>query len=100
MLILFKNNTEVVIRLILFTIFIFIFSIMYATLCDAEKDFYYGIYPKPQNTLMNNHIDYLYFSTQIQSTLGFGDMAPKTNKTRILVIFQILTSFIIFNIKI
>ena len=77
-----KNN-KLVIRLLVFCISIVIFSFIYYRFCNHEKDFYYGVFPKPKNTVLNNHIDYLYFSIQVQSTLGFGDMAPKTNKARI-----------------
>ncbi len=100
MLFLFLSQEKTYKRLILFIISIVIFSYLYSVMCDAEKDFYYGIYPKPKDSVLDNYIDYLYFSAQIQSTLGFGDMAPKTNKTRILVILQLLFSFIIFNINI
>ena len=93
------KNDILLIRLLLFCISIVIFSFIYYRYCDHEKDFYYGIYPKPKHNVLNDHIDYLYFSAQIQSTLGFGDMAPKTNKARMIVVSQLLASFIIFNLE-
>ena len=93
------KNDILLIRLLLFCISIVIFSFIYYRYCDHEKDFYYGIYPKPKRNVLNDHTDYLYFSAQIQSTLGFGDMAPKTNKARMIVVSQLLASFIIFNLE-
>ena len=99
MLLFVKKNDILIVRLLLFCISIVLFSFIYYRFCDHEKDFYYGIFPRPTNTVLNNHIDYLYFSAQIQSTLGFGDMAPKTNKARMMVVSQLLVSFIIFNLE-
>ena len=40
----------------------------------------------------------LFFSTITQSTVGFGDISPKTPKAKILVVAQILTSFILLSL--
>ena len=53
-----------------------------------------GSFKKHLMDLFNN----FYFSFVIQSTVGFGDIVPKTTKARIAVIIQIFISFLIVSI--
>ena len=65
------------------------------------EDFYLSYKPPEDKSQhgIEHYLDYLYFSTQIQGTLGFGDIAPKTEKFRFLVMIQSFISFIIINIE-
>jgi len=47
------------------------------------------------NKIAKTPLDYLYFSVVVQFTVGFGDISPKTLKSRILVITHIITSFML-----
>lgn len=40
-------------------------------------------------------IDYLYFSTVSQSSVGYGDISPKSSLARLIVSLQIITGLII-----
>jgi hypothetical protein len=42
-----------------------------------------------------NYIDFLYFSTVTQTTVGYGDILPNNRTIRVLVCFQILFGYIL-----
>ena len=75
-------NPKIIIRLTLFILSILIFSLIYYFTCNPTKDFYYNIHITPNSKVIDSYLDYVYLSAQIQCTLGFGDISPKTKKTR------------------
>mgnify|MGYP000023437970 CR=1 FL=1 len=50
----------------------------------------------PKASAVNSYFDRLYFSCISQSLLGYGDIFPISNRTRIIVIFQSVISIGIF----
>ncbi len=46
------------------------------------------------NNIEDNYIDYLYFSFITSSSIGYGDITPKTNLAKILVMLHASTTFI------
>lgn len=45
----------------------------------------------------NTYVDYIYFGTITVATIGYGDMYPKTQKTKIFItIYLLLVYYIIF----
>jgi hypothetical protein len=84
-------------KLILFVISIILFAFIYYYYCDYD-DFYSSIKLKGDDCglqPMNNWYDAISFSTIVQSTVGYGDISPKKNSAKIIVIIQVMISFII-----
>jgi hypothetical protein len=84
-------------KLAMFITSIILFASIYHFGC-SEDEFYSSI--KLINNPcglqpMKNWYDAIYFSTIVQSTLGYGDISPKKNKAKIIVICQVMISFII-----
>jgi hypothetical protein len=83
----------------IFTIII-IFTLIY-TICGNKSTDWYGIDSKEDIGLFNKFFNRFYFTTTTMSTAGFGDISPKTQFLRSIVIIQffiILTKlFLIFN---
>ena len=85
----------------------FIYSLIYYIFCDS-KDFFYrtkNVLPTQNDTkdLIDDHISYwdiLYFSIISQSTIGYGDIVPNSNKTKIIVIMQVFTNLTIIELSI
>lgn len=74
-----------------------LFSVMYHYSCN-RNDFYSSIKLKDDSCgvqPMQNWYDSIYFSTIVQSTVGYGDISPKTSVAKLLVISQVMSSFII-----
>ena len=84
-------------KLAMFVTSIIFFATIYHYGCD-DNDFYSSI--KLKNSpcglqTLKNWYDAMYFSTIVQSTLGYGDISPKKNTAKLLVICQVMISFII-----
>ena len=71
------------------------FSFIYKYFGNLDKDFYHDT---KFNIIKDRYIDYVFFSAQVQAAIGFGDMIPKSDKMRIIVLIQILITFIIYNL--
>jgi hypothetical protein len=78
-------------RLLYFIISTLFYPFIYYFFCNYD-DFYFR-HPPSNNQLP--FLDLIYFSVITQSTIGFGDITPKSNKGKCIVILQVLTSFII-----
>tara|TARA_Y100001934_G_C11785469_1_gene510205 strand:+ start:118 stop:429 length:312 start_codon:yes stop_codon:yes gene_type:complete len=84
-------------KLLMFLSSILVFAIIYHKVCDAS-DFFSNIKEKERHTglePMQKFFDAIYFSTIVQSTVGYGDISPKNNKAKWLVVSQVMISFII-----
>lgn len=82
------------IRIILFSISLFIYQITYYLFCN-DKDF------KIRCNSGNEKIDLFnlfYFSIITQSTIGFGDIVPQTKKSKAIVVLQVYTGFLIMTL--
>ena len=110
---------------ILLTISIFIYSVIYYFICN-NGDFYYRKEPnilpfhqtpktQPSNsqsitdrvdTIHKNsegklsYLDLLYFSVISQSTIGYGDIVPRSNLSRFIVILQVFTTLAILELAV
>ena len=62
------------------------FSIIYSFYDLKKEDFL--------NTSLKSNLDAVYFSFVTSATLGFGDYFPKDETAKIIVIFQIIVSFV------
>ena len=82
------------IRVILFSISLFLYQLVYYFFCN-RKDF------KIRGDSGNVKIDLFnlfYFSIITQSTIGFGDIVPQTKKSKLIVILQVYTGYLIMTI--
>ena len=82
------------IRIILFSISLFLYQLIYFLFCNS-KDF------KIRGDPGNEKIDLFnlfYFSIITQSTIGFGDIVPQTKKSKLIVILQVYTGYLIMTI--
>jgi hypothetical protein len=61
---------------------ILFFTLMYFTLSKTGEDHFSGL--DKESSLL----DHLYFTSTIQSTVGFGDIYPKSAMAKIMVIAQ------------
>ena len=71
-------------QLVLFNFYsIIVFTLIYFTLTRSDGDTHFeGL------NASSSIIDVLYFSTSVQSTVGFGDVFPKTKVAKIIVTLQ------------
>jgi hypothetical protein len=95
----FRPDTERCYLLSVFTLFIIsivLFSLLYYFICKPHQ-FYSNVVDKKgkQITPVNEYFDLLYFSFITQSTTGFGDIAPKENQAKFIVMLQIISVLII-----
>ena len=84
-------------RSILSILFInLLFAFIYFYICDDENDWEESIEDTKNDG--NNSIDVffrrLYFSFVVFSSVGFGDIIPKSKKARLLVIIQIMLTMV------
>lgn len=91
-----STNATVFHKLTLFCISIFIYTLIYSFLFNKD-DFNYNTTSK-NISLNDTFLEMLYFSSITQSTVGFGDISPKTRKAKVIVVIQILTSFILLSL--
>lgn len=70
-----------------------IYSLVYVFFCSDSSD-WNGIDPKTDRTFLEKFMNRLYFSVVTFSTVGYGDISPKTHKARMLVMTQILFNII------
>lgn len=61
---------------------IFVFAILYLALARMGAEEFVGM------DKMSSPLDALYLSMTVQSTVGFGDITPKTNRAKMLVMMQ------------
>ncbi|AUT19143.1 hypothetical protein DSLPV1_172 [Dishui lake phycodnavirus 1] len=61
---------------------IFIFAILYLALARMGTEDFVGM------DRMSSPLDALYLSMTVQSTIGFGDITPKTTRAKLLVMMQ------------
>ena len=93
-------------KFILFTSSIILFSFIYTIFLkiedfDDNHTYYFKNKKKKKNkelSIINIYFEMLYFSAITQSTVGFGDISPKSPKAKIFVVLQILTSFILLSL--
>ena len=76
------NKSKIINLLYIYLIIITIFSIIY---------YYVGAHNF--HNMKNSYLDSLYFSIITSSTVGYGDITPKTNTAKIIVILQIILSY-------
>ena len=110
-----QYNTSLIFhKFIIFFSSIIIFSILYTIFLNkddfddndyevddstkVDKQIYFGVKKRVHLSFLNKYFEMLYFSAITQSTVGFGDISPKTPLARILVVIQILTSFILLSL--
>ena len=98
-------------RLLYFIITILIYTIIYKNLNYKEfVNKYSPVLPTNNaNTLdisneslqpkKMNWLDSLYFSLITQATIGYGDIVPRSKRAKIIVITQVLFSFLIISIE-
>ena len=69
-----------------------VFALIYYYICDDENDWEERVEDRKEDE--RNSIDKffrrLYFSFAVFSTVGFGDIIPKSKKTKSIVIVQII----------
>ena len=74
---------------------VFIFAIIYAALEIYEPGVHFeGLKCDPNDSWCSYATKFFYFSLCLQSTIGFADIKPKSEKARVLNIIQILLVYI------
>ena len=74
---------------------VFIFAIIYAALEIYEPGVHFeGLKCDPNDNWCSYATKFFYFSLCLQSTSGFADIKPKSEKARVLNIIQILLVYI------
>ena len=84
-------------KLLMFISSILVFALIYHNWCDAS-DFYSNIKETHRGRglqPMVKFFDAVYFSTVVQSTIGYGDISPKNNMAKLFVLCQVMISFVI-----
>jgi voltage-gated potassium channel Kch len=85
----FKDMPKVWRVIIVQILIIFVFAIIYYFIDYRGFNINFTDTSKDKLTFIN----YLYFSTVTSSTVGYGDIHPTNNITKIIVILQILISY-------
>ncbi len=89
-------------KFIIFCISIIIYSIIYTyffrieDFFDTSKDLDKA--KQDEGHLTYKYLQMFYFSAITQSTVGFGDIYPRSTYSKIVVVLQILSSFILLTI--
>jgi hypothetical protein len=76
---------------IVFVIFLFIYSLLY----KLDKEFHFN-YDKSYN--MTSVIDVIYFTIATQTTIGYGDITPRSKLAKICMIIHISSVIILLGI--
>jgi len=58
--------------------------------CFDNSNFNYNGNMQPETNFTDRLIDRLYFTTITASTIGYGDITPRTNITKILTMVMVL----------
>lgn len=82
-----QNFFEIIFVFILLSLF---FSSIYYIFCDSEKDFSGKSHHKKG---INNFIECFQFTVVTTSTIGYGDIHPKSIKCRLINILNIIVDF-------
>lgn len=72
-------------RMFLLTMFILLFTMIY-TIIFGKKYYWKGLEEEDENNMFEIFLNRLYFTTTTISTAGFGDISPKNNYLKIVVI--------------
>ncbi len=74
---------------------VILFAIIYAALEIYEPGLHFeGLKCDPNDSWCSYATKFFYFSLCLQSTIGFADIKPKSEKARVLNIIQILLVYI------
>ncbi len=57
--------------------------------CFDNSNFNYNGNVHPETTTINRLIDRLYFTTMAASTIGYGDITPRTNITKLITLAMV-----------
>ena len=77
--------------------FVLIFALLYLLLEWYEPGLNFGeisCSSKNKDTWCSDFLTFFYFSLVTQSTVGYGEITPKTQKAKLLVIIQIILVYI------
>jgi voltage-gated potassium channel len=74
---------------IVITVFLIGFSVVYLSMSHAHA----RTFSRPLD-----HTEALYFTTTVFSTVGFGDITPKTDAARLVVVAQMLLDLLIIGV--
>ena len=78
-------NSNLLIRLIIkITSILLFFTIIYMIFDNSHWN---GISENDDNTFLNRFINRLYFTSTTLSTVGYGDITPVSNSSKIVTIF-------------
>lgn len=67
---------------------ILLFGVLYLVLCSAFAAGYWGIEGAVEGARPNAYLDYLWFSIQTVSTIGYGGMEPDATAAHVLVAIE------------
>ena len=73
--------------LMILTIINIIYSLVYVVFC-YDSDHWYGMDIDKESTLWDKLFNRFYFSIVTLSTVGYGDITPRTKTARMLVMIQ------------
>lgn len=68
-----------------------VFLTIYQLVCN-DKDDWVGM-DDDDDTTIDRFFNRLYYTVIVFSTIGFGDISPKSKKTKVLTIFHSLLNF-------
>lgn len=80
-----------------FLAFIFLFTLIYYFFTDEDEYTVLSTNTREDFNKMTNFLDFLYYSIMTQSTVGYGDITPNSNKVRILSALQALTTVLLIS---
>tara|TARA_Y100000817_G_scaffold313611_1_gene310119 strand:+ start:1572 stop:1883 length:312 start_codon:yes stop_codon:yes gene_type:complete len=89
------KSGEIFRRFSLYITTICVFAIIYVA-AGSDPEEWNGIDPETDKTLLEKFFNRLYFTTITFSTIGYGDISPKSNKLRALTILFALAMIIEF----
>ncbi len=80
---------------------VLVFSMIYTIYFENDE---YGDIHDPQDTLDDDYpffkwLDRLYYTVNIQSTVGLGDVYPKSRRVRYVTLLQIIIVMVIFIVR-
>ena len=66
-----------------------LFAVLYTILCPSTSD-WKGLDNYEDKTILDKFFNRLYFSLTTMTTIGYGDVVPKTKKGRLLSMGQMI----------